>query len=284
MASPAAGLFRGRPDIAVMNKAVLSTWLRRAGLVHLADALRFRLLQAWYHAENQRFRLANPAVALPPDYLMYESFKLNYRSYYEGGRATAEWLKEHLGPHLRLAEARVLDWGCGPGRVIRHLPAVIGPGGRFTGTDANAQSVAWCRVYLPYLDFLHNGLRPPLAAAAGAFDAAYGISIFTHLTEPAHALWLVELQRVLRPGGVLLLTTHGAAFRPILTPVERARFDDGQLVERRHAREGHRVYAAFQPPAFLRTLFDAQWAVLRHVPGEWLGHTASQDVWVLRKQ
>lgn len=267
-----------------MNKAALSTWLRRAGLVHLADALRFRLLQARHRAENQRFRRANPAVALPPDYLMYESFKLNYRSYYEGGRATAEWLAAHLGPHLRLPGAHLLDWGCGPGRVIRHLPAVVGAGGRFTGTDANAQSVAWCRAHLPGLDFLHNGLRPPLAAAAGAFDAAYGISIFTHLSGPAHALWLAELRRVLRPGGVLLLTTHGAAFRRLLTPTERARFDAGQLVERRQAREGHRVYAAFQPPAFLRALFGAQWAVLRHVPGERQGPAASQDVWVLRKQ
>lgn len=267
-----------------MNKAVLSTWLRRAGLMHLADTLRFRLLQSRYRAENRAFRAENPAVALPPDYLMYESFKLSYRSYYEGGRETAEWLKGHLAPHLPLQNQHLLDWGCGPGRVIRHLPGVIGAGCRFTGTDANAQSVAWCRAHLPGLSFLHNGMSPPLAADANTFDAAYGISIFTHLSGQGHESWLAELLRVLRPGGVLLLTTHGAAFRPILTVAERARFDAGQLVERRHVREGHRVFAAFQPAQFLRKLFDGRLAVLRHEPGQWLGHTASQDVWVLRKQ
>ena len=251
--------------------------------MHLADAVRFRLLQARYRADNQAFRAAHPAVALPPDYLMYEAFKLSYRSYYDGGRETAEWLAAHLRPHLSLQGQHILDWGCGPGRVIRHLPAAIGGGCRYTGTDANAQSVAWCRAHLPGLEFLHNEMSPPLAAGAGAFDAAYGISIFTHLSAPNHERWLAELLRVLRPGGVLLLTTHGAAFRAILTAAERARFDAGHLVERARVREGHRVFAAFQPPQFLWELFGERLVVLRHEPGQWLGHTASQDVWVLRK-
>ena len=266
-----------------MNKAALSTWLRRAGLMHLADTVRFRVLQARHRAENRAFRVAHPEVVLPPDYLMYESFKLSYRSYYEGGRQTAEWLKKHLTPHLGLQNQAILDWGCGPGRVIRHLPDVIGNGCTYTGTDANATSIAWCRTNLPSLTFLTNGMSPPLAAEANSFDAAYGISIFTHLSAQGHESWLRELLRVLRPGGVLLLTTHGAAFRTILTPAEKAAFDAGQLVERRHVREGHRVFAAFQPARFLIKLFDERLTVLRHEPGQWLGHTASQDVWVLRK-
>ncbi|WP_375417333.1 class I SAM-dependent methyltransferase [uncultured Hymenobacter sp.] len=266
-----------------MTKAALSTWLRRAGLMHLADTVRFRLLQRRYRAGNEAFRRENPGVSLPPDYLMYESFKLSYRSYYEGGRETAAWVKGHLAPFLPLQNQLILDWGCGPGRVIRHLPAVIGGGCRFVGTDANAESVAWCRAQLPGITFLLNEMIPPLAADAGAFDAAYGISIFTHLSASAHESWLAELLRVLRPGGVLLLTTHGGAFRPILTPAERALFDAGQLVERRHVREGHRVFAAFQPAPFLHRLFAGRLEVLRHEPGQWQGHTASQDVWVLRK-
>jgi SAM-dependent methyltransferase len=266
-----------------MNKATLSTWLRRAGLMHLADAARFRLLQVRHRAENQRFRAAHPGVALPPDYLMYESFRLSYRSYYAGGRETAEWVRDQLAPHLSLQNRHILDWGCGPGRVVRHLPAVVGQGCRFTATDANARSIAWCRAHLPGIAFLTNEMRPPLALPDASVDAAYGISIFTHLSHEGHTSWLAELLRVLRPGGVLLLTTHGAAFRAILTAAERAQFDAGTLVERRQVREGHRVFAAFQPPAFLRQLFGERLAVLAHTPGEWLGHGASQDVWLLRK-
>jgi len=266
-----------------MNKATLSTWLRRAGLMHLADGARFRLLQVRHRAENQRFRAAHPGVALPPDYLMYESFRLSYRSYYEGGRETAEWVRDQLAPYLSLQNQHLLDWGCGPGRVVRHLPAVVGQGCRFTGTDANAKSIAWCQAHLPGITFLTNEMRPPLALPDASVDAAYGISIFTHLSHEGHASWLAELLRVLRSGGVLLLTTHGAAFRAILTAAERAQFDAGALVERRQVREGHRVFAAFQPPAFLRQLFGERLAVLAHTPGEWLGHGASQDVWLLRK-
>ena len=39
----------------------------------------------------------------------------------------------------------------------------------------------------------------------------YGLSIFTHLTELAQDLWLAELCRVLKPGGVAFLTFHGEA-------------------------------------------------------------------------
>ncbi|NML65504.1 class I SAM-dependent methyltransferase [Hymenobacter sp. RP-2-7] len=266
-----------------MNKATLSTWLRRTRLLHLADNLRFWVLRTRYRRENQAFRAARPTVALPPDYLMYESFKLRYRNYYEGGRETAEWVKSQLAPYTSLQGQHVLDWGCGPGRVVRHLPEVIGQGCQFTGTDVNAQSVAWCRAHLPGITFLHNGISPPLALADNTVDAAYGISIFTHLSAAGHARWLAELLRVLRPGGVLLLTTHGAAFQPILLPAEQARFAAGELVERRQVREGHRVFAAFQPPAFLRQLFGERLLVLHHEPGRWLGEGASQDVWVLRK-
>lgn len=251
--------------------------------MHLADAVRFRLLQARHRAENRRFRAAHPGVPLPPDYLMYESFRLSYRSYYAGGRETAEWLCDQLAPYLRLENQHLLDWGCGPGRVVRHLPAVVGPGCRFTGTDANAQSIAWCRAHLPGITFLANEMRPPLALPAATVDAAYGISIFTHLSREGHESWLAELLRVLRPGGVLLLTTHGAAFRAILTPAERAQFEAGELVERRQVREGHRVFAAFQPAAFLHRLIGGRLTVLAHTPGQWLGHGASQDVWLLRK-
>jgi ubiquinone/menaquinone biosynthesis C-methylase UbiE len=37
----------------------------------------------------------------------------------------------------------------------------------------------------------------------------YGISVFTHLSAPWELKWLEELHRVLKPGGVILMTVHG---------------------------------------------------------------------------
>lgn len=267
-----------------MNKGFLTGLLRRAGLMHAADRLRYGLLRYRNRAANQAWRAAHPGVALPPDYLMYESFQLNYRKYYEGGRDTAEWVREHLSRHLELHNIHILDWGCGPGRVIRHLPEVVGHGCRYSGTDYNPQSIKWCRENLPGITFLLNGLQPPLEAAPSTFYAVYGISIFTHLSAEAHQRWYDELLRVTRPGGVLLLTTHGAAFRAIMTEAEQATFDAGQLVIRSNVTEGHRVFAAFQPPAFLHGLFGQRAEVLEHLPGVRQNGGASQDVWLLRKR
>jgi hypothetical protein len=37
----------------------------------------------------------------------------------------------------------------------------------------------------------------------------YGISVMTHLTQGTQFAWLKEIRRVLKPGGICVLTTHG---------------------------------------------------------------------------
>ena len=90
---------------------------------------------------NKIFKLENPQVKLPPDYLIYESFQLDYKKYFTDSKDTTQWLTDHLKKHIDLKGKRILDWGCGPGRIIRHLPAVIGNGCEFFGTDYNKNSI-----------------------------------------------------------------------------------------------------------------------------------------------
>lgn len=97
----------------------------------------------------------------------------------------------------------VLDWGCGCGRVARHLHEV-----RLYGCDIDAEAVAWCQDNLVG-EYTTSDLFPPLPYQDSSFDAIMACSVFTHLPRRDQFRWLKELARVLRPGGVLLASLHG---------------------------------------------------------------------------
>jgi len=60
-------------------------------------------------------------------------------------------------------------------------------------------------------NFTGLSLAPPTPFPDNSFAAIYGISVFTHLTQQYEELWLAELQRIARPGALLLLSVHGGA-------------------------------------------------------------------------
>lgn len=111
---------------------------------------------------------------------------------------------------LELAEHhRVLDFGCGCGHVITHFHKLY-PKTRLYGTDIDEEAVSWCQQNLSHAgQFTVNGLSPPLSFADDFFDFVFANSIFTHLPEDMELAWLAELRRVTKPGGYVLLTTHG---------------------------------------------------------------------------
>lgn len=266
-----------------MKKGQVSNFIRRLGLLQPADCVRFYLEKFKNRKANLQFIRNNPDVKLPPDYLIYESFQLNYKKYFSESGDTASWLANHLKKHIQLKQVRILDWGCGPGRIIRHLPNVTGVGCEFYGTDYNAKSIAWCSENLPGIHFNHNSLEAKLPYVNNFFDAIYGISIFTHLSERMHFAWFSELFRVLKPGGIMLLTTQGKNFKVKLTGPELTQFSQGALVVRGNTKEGHRTYSAFHPIKFMKKLF-AKADVLEHIermpePDGWL----PQDVWIIQK-
>lgn len=266
-----------------MNKAKLSHFLRNMRFIKQADILRF-WVEKWRNGhKNRMFKRTHPQVALPPDYLLYESFHLNYNSYYFDGQETAKDINRLFSKYMQLSNVSILDWGCGPGRIIRHFPALLGQSNKYYATDYNGKSIQWCTQHLPGITFSHNTLDAKLNFPNHFFDAIYGISIFTHLSEIMHHAWLAELLRILKPGGILLITTHGQNFRVKLTADEQTKFDAGKLVVRGRTKEGHRTYAAFHPKTFMHE-FLAQTKILEHIEqpannNNWL----PQDFWIVQK-
>ena len=105
---------------------------------------------------------------------------------------------------------RVLDFGCGAGRTLRHFlgEAEIA---EFWGCDIDEASIAWVSEHLsPPIHPLRSREIPPIPRPDGYFDLVYAISVFTHLTD-SWSNWLLELHRLLRDDGLLIATYAGEA-------------------------------------------------------------------------
>jgi len=101
----------------------------------------------------------------------------------------------------------ILDFGCGPGRLSQHL-CWLTPNAQLFGCDVDPMSVAEAQRSCPRGHFHANKPMPPLDYEDGQFDLVWAWGVFTNISESSHRDWLKELARVLRPGGVLLSTTH----------------------------------------------------------------------------
>lgn len=114
---------------------------------------------------------------------------------------------------------RVLDFGCGCGRMTRFLGQH--PSLAVMGSDINKTLVDWCKSNLEAVETFENGAMPPLDLADGSVDFLYSLSIFTHLSEAAMTAWLVEIARVLDTEGIAVVTTHGPAALDVIAASEQ---------------------------------------------------------------
>ena len=204
------------------------------------------------------------------------------------GTADAEWFLrsgraayDAIAAHVPMRELdAVLDFGCGCGRVTRYWDAFAGS---VSGSDMSANAIEWCRHNLTFARFESNALGPPLVFHDASFDLVYALSVFTHLTSDLQIAWRDELRRVLRPGGLLLVTTHGRSYVPRLAEDERARFDRGELVVRWAVAAGTNLCSAYHPERYLRETFADGFSFLELEPEGARGNP-TQDLVLLRKE
>ena len=266
-----------------MDKALVKRMLRNLGIIRLSDNVRYQLMKIRNKSDNSKFKKENPNVAIPPDYLLYEAHQLKYRSYINNGLNNANYIKDLFEKHTDLNEKKVLDWGCGPARIVRHMPGIL-PRTNFFGTDYNHKTIQWNKDHIENVSFYTNDINPPTSFQSDFFDGIYGLSIFTHLSEENHTNWINELHRISNTDAVLILTTHGNAYREKLLKKDQQKFDSNQLVIQGNTLEGHRTYAAYHPPKLMRHLFEDKFQILEHIPGKKENWGISQDQWVIKKR
>jgi len=107
---------------------------------------------------------------------------------------------------------RVLDWGCGCGRVTRYFSKYKSDT-EIHGIDIDETGINWLKENLDFGNFVHiqSSSRTPFPDEH--FDFIFGISIFTHLTEEDHFFWLKELQRIISKNGIVAVTTGSTIMR-----------------------------------------------------------------------
>ncbi|WP_457187337.1 class I SAM-dependent methyltransferase [Nocardioides sp. P5_E3] len=128
--------------------------------------------------------------------------------YISKGRRDVETMLAIVGDDAPLKpDARIIEMGCAAGRMIRHLKPLVGDA-EIWGVDVAAPLVNWCKVNLaPPFHFATTTTIPHLPFPDDYFDLVYTGSVFTHIDDLAEA-WLLELRRVLVPGGRAYLTIH----------------------------------------------------------------------------
>jgi SAM-dependent methyltransferase len=215
--------------------------------------------------------------------LVIGTVDLNY--FLESGRRSAGSLFGVLRRH-RVDPGmlqRILDFGCGCGRVLRHLPKYTAA--EIHGTDVIPELVEWCRKNLSSLGkFYVNSPSPPMSFLPDEyFDLVYALSVFTQMPEELQLVWMAELRRVLKPGGYLVISSHGERYIGRLTEAEKKRFREGELIVKRPRYSGSNLCTAFHPDSYVRRHLAQGFLVLDFLPEGERG-IPNQDLYLLVKK
>jgi len=111
---------------------------------------------------------------------------------------------------------RLLDFGCGAGRTMRHFLDVADRA-EVWGCDIDAPSIEWLKKNLcPPLNAFTCDENPPLELESGSVDLIWAVSVFTHLAVNS-AEWLLELHRLLSDEGIVIASFMGRLTHQTLT-------------------------------------------------------------------
>ena len=146
---------------------------------------------------------ANPP--LPPAELIAYTYGVNeldglLERYEREGAALRGAVLSALGSDWSWRGKRVLDFGCGAGRVLRQFLDVANVA-ELHGAELDEACVGWLQSNLSAsVRVVQSSERPPLPYPDEHFDLVWAIWVFTHLTD-SWAAWLLELMSTGRLAG-----------------------------------------------------------------------------------
>ena len=106
---------------------------------------------------------------------------------------------------------RILDFGVGWGRIARFFLREL-PLSNIHGIDVTPEFSAICRETFESENFFTCQPQPPTNLTDNHYDFIVGYSVFSHLSEDTCMAWMKEFERILKPGGIVAITTRGRPF------------------------------------------------------------------------
>jgi len=260
--------------------------LRQVHLLNAVEYLRYLASVPRFRKSNLAFIQQHPGFLVPPQHLAFDAYAApNWDYYYRSGSQLAKDIVGLLKRYgYQVGDIDVLEWGCGPGRIIRHLPDALGGQSRVYGSDYNAESIDWAAASIGRVRFLKNGLSPPLPFDDATFDCVYAISVFTHLSEESCLRWIDEIERVLNRDGIVLFTTNGDKVSEFLLPHEKKVYDSTGFCLRGKIQEGKKMFLAFHSPDYVESTLLKNFDVLEHIKPGGFPYMGVQDEWLARRK
>lgn len=234
---------------------------------------------AWKFSSRSRFSNGLP---IPPPSLRF-SVIANYDvdCFLSTGLQGAESIRDILARNGKPIDqfSNILDFGCGCGRITRYLQDLANSS--ITGSDINPTLIRWAQRNLKFARFVTNGISDALPFENDSFDLVFALSVFTHLGAKLQNHWMDELIRILRPGGVLLVTLKGENWKAGLDEEQMNAFDRGNMVVIEPDYSGTNYCAAYHPPVYAKSVLGAGLNIIEHEPCG--AKDISQDFYLMEK-
>lgn len=161
-------------------------------------------------------------IALPAKHFRFGGSEFKDDAYFlASGRREARRLVEKCG---LTTESRILDIGCGVGRLPLGILSEMKSPAEYSGVDVDTRSITWCqrhiqrdhpRFHFERINVLNQRYNPNgtkidrgfhLPFADCSFDVIYLYSVFSHMMSDHIQAYLYEFRRLLVPGGQAFFT------------------------------------------------------------------------------
>ena len=117
--------------------------LRKLYLISLADRVLFYWENWKIQKNNDLFLSENPDFIPPPKHLSFDAYNhIDYEKYQKSGEGNARLISSILRRYATFKNLHILEWGCGPTRILRHLVNIEELGQiHVYGSDYNEETI-----------------------------------------------------------------------------------------------------------------------------------------------